>query len=253
MSKMNSCLPNSIDSRSGGGRFEQTQWTIILRARVDDAPGAADAMEAFARIYWPPIYRYIRREGYSPHDAQDLTQGFYAHFLEKQLLDRVGERTGKFRNYLLTCLKHFLSDERDRAQALKRLPKGGFISRDAMEAEERDALEPSDSLTPDEIYGRRWARAIRERAQERLRGQYEAKGKATLYEALKGLLLGEKTETSYAEIARGLGTSEQAIKSAAKLLREKFFQILRKEIERTVGSPGEIDEEIRHLIVVLGR
>ena len=250
---MNSCVPNSIDSRSGGGRFEQTQWTIILRAREVDAPGAADAMETFARTYWAPIYRYIRREGYNPHDAQDLTQGFYAHFLEKQLLSRVGERTGKFRNYLLTCLKHFLSDERDRAQAQKRLPKGGFISRDAMELEERDAMEPSDHLTPDQIFERRWIQSALERAQEQLRESYEARRKLALYQALKNLPLGEKTEITYAEIAQRLQMTEQAIKNAAISLRGEFFKILRKEIERTVGSPEEVDEEIRHLIAVFTR
>jgi len=239
--------------RSCAGRFEQTQWTMVLKARDEDAPGAPEALEAFARTYWSPLYRFIRREGYSQHDAQDLTQGFYQHFLDKHLLGRVIERTGRFRNYLLTCLKHFLSDERDRTEALKRGGNKTFISRDAVDVEERDALEPIDRLTPEQIFERRWAQAVLETVRERLREKYQAKGKAALYDALRNLPLGEKTETSYAEIAQRLGMTEQAVKSAASFLREQFFQILRREIERTVAGPGEIDEEIRYLIAVLGR
>jgi len=247
---MNQPPLNGADTRSSGGRFELTQWTILLKARQTDESGAADALETFARTYWPPIYRYIRREGYARHDAQDLTQAFYAHFLEKRLLARLGERTGRFRNFLLTCLKHFLADERDRGSALKRIPRGGIISRDALEKEEREGLEPRDAMTPDQIFDRRWAQAILDLAQKRLREKYGAKDRVVLYEALKDRFLGEKTETGYAEIARALGMTEQAIKSAAKLMRERFFKMLRKEIERTVGNPGDADEEIRHLIAL---
>src|SRR5688572_17757323 len=196
---MSSSPPDGANSRTRGGSFEPTQWTIILRAREEGAPGADEALDAFARNYWPPLYLYIRREGYNRHDAEDLTQGFYQHFQEKHLLDRITERNGKFRNYLLTCLKHFLSDERDRAEALKRGGGKNFISLDALEAEERDALEPSDGLTADQIYELRWAQAILTQAQERLREKYAAKERAAIYEALKDSLLGTKTEATYAE------------------------------------------------------
>src|SRR5262245_56677691 len=111
---------NGFDSDSGGGRFERTQWTLIFKAREQGTPGAAEALEEISKAYWAPLFRFIRREGYRRHDAQDLTQEFYRHLLEKNLLEPVTERSGKFRNYLLTCLKHFLSDARDRAAALKR-------------------------------------------------------------------------------------------------------------------------------------
>jgi len=248
---MSSLPPNNHHSHSGSGRFEKTQWTIILKARQQGGAGATDAMEIFARTYWPSIYRFIRRDGYNPHDAQDLTQGFYRHFLEKQLLNGVGERTGRFRNYLLTCLKHFLSDERDRADALKRGGGKTFISRDAMEAEERDAVEPCDWLTPAQIFERRWMQTVLETAQERLREKYEVKGKQALYAALKDSPLEGKTEGSYAEIGQRLGMTEQAVKSASQQLRERFLKELRREIARTVENPGEIDEEIRHLLGLL--
>lgn len=249
-----SLLPvNGVDSDSCRGRFEPTQWTLIFKAREKGTPGAAEALEEVAEAYWPPLYRFIRREGYSRHDAQDLTQGFYQHLLEKNLLEPVTERSGKFRNYLLICLKNFLSDARDRAAALKRGGGKSFISLDALEAEERDAMEPARGLTADEIYERRWAQTILAAAQERLREKYASKGKSDLYEALKAVPQGERTDTTYSEIAVRLGMTEVAVKSAAKQLREQFFKSVRKEVERTVSNSKEIDDEIRYLISVLGR
>jgi RNA polymerase sigma-70 factor (ECF subfamily) len=242
-----------ISNGSGGERFEHTQWTIILKARDQAAPGAHAALEEFARAYWPPLYRFIRRDGYNRHDAQDLTQGFYQHFLESHLLARVTERRGKFRNYLLACLKNFLSDQRDHAGALKRGGGKHFIALDALEAEERDAIEPADGLTAEQIYERRWAWTLLERAEARLRDESLAGHQATLYEALKDVLRGEKTEAGYAEIAARLGMSESAIKSRVHRLRLRYQEILREEIGRTVSRREEIDEEIQHLINVLGK
>jgi RNA polymerase sigma-70 factor (ECF subfamily) len=241
----------SEDSACGGGRFERTRWTLILKARDEAAPGAAEAIEQFARNYWPPLYRFIRRQGYSRHDAEDLTQGFYSHFLNKRLLDRVTERQGKFRNFLLACLKHFLSDERDRAGALKRGGDRSFISLDALEAEERDAVESADSMTADQIYERRWACELFARAQQRLRKEYHARGRAALYESLRELPFGGEADAGYAEIAARLGMSKSAINSAAHQLRKSYQRILREEIGRTVSRREEIDEEIRYLIGLL--
>ena len=248
---MSNPLPCSVAGHPASGRFEQTQWTVILDARRKDELGATEAIEVFARTYWPPIYRYIRREGYSVDDATDLTQGFYVHFLGKQLLNGVGERKGRFRNYLLTCLKHFLSDERDRTDAQKRVPPGGFISRDAMDFEERDTMDPVDRMTPDQEFDRRWARAVLNRARARLREKYAAKEKLALYDSLKGVLLGDTREASYAEIAYRLSMTESAVKSAASQLRERYLRYVRTEIERTVSDPREVDEEILHLISIL--
>ncbi len=251
---MSNIVPvSSGETRACNGRFEQTQWTIILRARAEGADGAREAMDRFAGAYWQPLYQFIRREGYGPQDAEDLTQGFYQHLLQKQLLNGVGERTGRFRNYLLTCLKHFLSDERDRAEALKRGGGKTIFSRDALEAEEREAVEPSDCLTPDQIFERRWAQAILLRGHEALREKYVARGKGALFQALQNLTLGGRTEASYAEIARQHGMTEQGVKSAANQLRQQFFKVVRREIERTVNDPRETDDEIRYLISVLAR
>jgi RNA polymerase sigma factor (sigma-70 family) len=241
----------SEDSALLTGRFERTRWTLILKARDQAAPGAAEAMEHFARNYWRPLYCFIRREGYNRDDAQDLTQGFYGHFLNKRLLERVTERQGKFRNFLLTCLKHFLSDERDRAGALKRGGENCFISLDALEAEEREALGPVDGTTADQIYDRRWARELLGRALQRLRKEYHARGRTALYESLKDLPLGGKADASHAEIATRMGVSESAINSAVFQLRKCYQKILREEVGRTVSRREEIDEEIRYLISLL--
>jgi RNA polymerase sigma-70 factor (ECF subfamily) len=243
---------SGADTRAGNDRFEQTQWTVILKARDEGAPGAAEAMETFARSYWPPIYRYIRREGYGRDDAQDLTQSFYQHLLRKQLLNGVGERTGRFRNYLLTCLKHFLADERDHAQARKRGGGKIIISRDAMDEEERNALEPSDKLTPAQLFERRWAQAVLTDAMNRLRADYQRRGQGALFEELKDLQPGSHGERSHAVIARSLGMTEQAIKNAVLTFRRRYADCLRRQVARTVETSGQIEEELNYLIQIFG-
>ena len=233
-------------------RFERTQWSLILKARDEGAPGAESAMDEFARRYWPCLYRFIRRRGYSHHDAEDLTQSFYHHFQEKHLLSRVEEHRGRFRNYLLTCLKHFLSDEHDKRSAEKRGGKTQFIARDALEAEERDALEPADELTADQVFARRWGRIILDTAVARLQDEYTKKGLRTLYDALKELPSGGTPDASYAEIALRLGKSESAIKSAANQLKNRWRMILREEVGRTVCRREDIDDEIRFLSTCWG-
>jgi len=240
-------------SGSGSGRFERTQWTMILKARDEGAADAQDAMESFARIYWPPLYRFIRREGYNRHDAQDLTQEFYCHFREKHLLDRVTERNGKFRNFLLTCLKNFLSDQRDRAGALKRGGGQTFIALDALEAEERDAVGPIDGLTAEQIYERRWWQAIVDQATSRLRGEYAKRNKLKLFELLKDLQPGEHGEKSHAETGAELGMTEQAVKNARHAFNRRYGQLLHEVIAQTVADPGEVEAEIQHLMRIFAR
>jgi RNA polymerase sigma-70 factor (ECF subfamily) len=244
---MNSPEPQSNGSHSGGKWFEPTQWTVILKARQEGVPGAAEALNQFAQSYWTPLYCFIRREGYSRHDAEDLTQEFYRHFQEKHLLGRVTERNGKFRNYLLTCLKNFLFDERDRAKALKRGGGKTIISLNALEAEELDAVEPSDSMTPDENYDRQWAQEIMTRAIEQLRCDYASRGKTALFDHLKELQPGERGEQSCAQIGAALGMSEQAVKSARHHFQRSYARHLREEVARTVGASEEIAEELAHL------
>ncbi len=227
-----------------------THWSVVLSAREKDSPDSEAARERLCRTYWPPLYHYLRREGHSPHDAQDLTQEFLSRFLHREWLDHLHDQRGKFRSFLLTFLKHFLSDERDRANAQKRGSGQPLISIDACEAEERDALDPVDGLSADQLYDRRWARAVMDEAARRLREEYTARGKTELFEQLKDLQPGEHGASSYAEIGAALGLTEQAMKNAVHSFRRRYGELLRDEIAQTVETTTEVEAEVRHLMQV---
>ena len=245
---------NDSDETPGAGRvFATTHWSVVLAAKRSDGLLGDAALERLCRTYWPPLYAYIRREGYSAEDAQDLTQEFFAHLLARDYLQHLRHQEGKFRSFLLTFLKHFLADERDRAGAQKRGGGKNFISLDDTSAEERHLDEPANALSPDLLFERRWAQAVMERASGRLREEYEAGGKAALFEELKDLQPGEHGAASYAEIGARLGLATGTIGSAVHRLRKRHREILREEIAQTVARPEEIDEEIRNLLAVVSR
>jgi len=233
------------------GWFQTTHWSVVLAARDNASPRAEDAMEKLCRTYWRPLYAYIRREGHDATDAQDLTQEFFARLLAKDYLQHLRHQEGKFRSFLLTFVKHFLADERDKAGARKRGGGKVFISLDETSAEERHLNVPVNGLSPDQIFERRWAETVMERAVSRLREEYAAGGKAALFEQLKDIQPGEHGESSYATIGVRLGLAEGAVKSAVHRLRRRHREILREEIAQTVARPEETDEEIRNLLTVL--
>ena len=209
-------------------------------------------MEKLCRAYWRPLYAFIRREGHGVEDARDLTQAFFARLLEKEWLSHLQDQRGKFRSFLLTLLKNFLSDERDRENALKRGGGQTVIPLDELEALEREALEPANALTAEQEFERRWALALIERTNQRLHDEYTAGDKRTLFEALKDGQFGARGDLTYAELGERLGLSEAAIKSAALRLRRRHAEIVREEIAQTVTSKDELEDEIRHLMAVLG-
>jgi DNA-directed RNA polymerase specialized sigma24 family protein len=252
MSRVPDSNPPADQSHSGGKWFEATEWTVILKARSVDGPAAAAALERFARSYWKPLFCFIRRQGYNKHDAEDLTQGFYQHFLGKHLLERVTEPSGKFRTFLLTCLNHFLSDEKQRRNAIKREGGHQLIALDALEEDERNGLEPADHLTADQVYDRQWAAEIIKRAVERLREYYAEQGKRDLFEQLKNLQPGERGTLSCAQIGATLGMTEQAVKNARHAFKKRYSTYLREEVSRTVGSIDLIQEELTLLSDGLG-
>lgn len=245
--------PESASPTPAGRVFVTTHWSVVLRARDKDSPDSEAARERLCRTYWPPLYHYLRREGHSPHDAQDLTQEFLSRFLHRDGLDHLQDQRGKFRSFLLTFLKHFLSDQRDRANAQKRGGGQQLISLDACAAEERDALGPVDGLSADQLYDRRWAQAVMAEAARRLREEYAANGKAALFDELKDIQPGERGESSYAEIGARLGLAKGTIASAVHRLRKRHREIVREEIAHTVARPEEIDDEIRNLLAVLSQ
>jgi len=223
----------------------------VLAAGDTSAPGAQEALGKLCRAYWYPLYAFVRRQGYNPHDAQDSTQQFFAWLIEHKQLRVADVERGKFRSFLLTMLKHFLSDERKKARAQKRGGGQQILSLDAQSAEDRYRLEPATNLTPELIFDQRWALTVMEQTVARLRQEYGAAGRAELFEELKHFQPGEETVPSYAEVAVQLGLTESAVKSAIYRLRQRHGDLLREEIAQTVATPAEVDEEIRYLIAVL--
>ena len=235
----------------GSGLFTTTHWSVVLAAAQTDAPQAGEALETLCRTYWYPLYAYVRRRGHSPEDSQDLTQGFFAHLLRQDFLCGVGPEKGRFRSFLLACLNHFLSDERDRTQAAKRGRGQPPISLDADLAEKRYREEPVDGLTPQIAYERRWAATLLGRAQTRLAGEYAAHGKTDLLHRLQEFPLGERGESSFRDCAVRLGLSESALKSAVHRMRLRYRKLVREEVAHTVDDRDEVEAEIRHLIAVV--
>jgi RNA polymerase sigma-70 factor (ECF subfamily) len=237
---------------SQGQWFATTHWSVVLTAQDAASPDALTALDKLCRAYWFPLYAYVRREGYGPNDAMDLTQGFFARLLEKNYLDRVDRQKGKFRSFLLASLRHYLSDERDRANAAKRGGGQTFISLDDhTQAEERYKLELADGASPDRIFDRRWAYTLLETAQRRLRGEYAVANKTELHDALAHTETKPRADETYAELAKRWGMTEAAVKSAAHRLRQRYHELVREEVAQTVSSPSELDEEIRYLISVI--
>ena len=214
-------------------------------------PAAQAALEKLCRTYWRPIYGFLRREGIEPEEAKDLTQGFFALLLERRDLDTVRQEKGRLRSYLLTSLKHFLTNERQSARAIKRGEGQQLISLDQLHDRERLRFEPADTSTADQIYERRWALALLDQILTRLEDEYRLAGNGMLFERLKALLTDEPGRPTEAQIAAELGMTENAVKQAFHRLRERYRRLLREEIAHTVMAPGDIEDELRHLIAVL--
>ena len=234
-------------------RFAATRWTIVVAAGQGQSPQATRALEDLCRAYWSPLYAYVRRCGYEAHEAEDLTQEFFARLLAKNYLADVTREKGKFRSFLLASLKHFLANEWDRARAKKRGGEHTHISLDAQAAETRYRSEPMDESSADKVLDRQWTLTLLELVLARLNAEYADAGKAELFECLKVYLTAVKGTVPYAAVATKLGTTEGAVKVAVHRLRQRYRQLLREEIAHTVASPAEIDGEIRHLFAAFSQ
>ena len=242
-------LPTPGSSDAAG--FAATRWTLVLTAaRGSSSSVAADALAELCRVYWYPLYAFLRRRGHDPHDAEDLTQSFFAHLLAQQFLAKVDREKGKFRSFLLASLNHYISDEWDRARAKKR-SQGRVVSLDASLAEDRFSREPADTLTLEKLFERKWAMTLLDSVVQRLQREYESAGKGALFLALRFSIAGE-AEEPYAKLAAELGMSEPALRVAVHRLRQRYRQLLRDEIARTVSTEAEVDGEIQHLFQALG-
>lgn len=229
------------------GQFTTTHWSLVLKVGQEDSEIADQALETLCRIYWYPLYAYVRRRGYSEHDAQDLTQGFFAILLERKALQTVERRGGKFRSWLLASLNHFLNDEHDRRQTLKRGGGRPVLSFDAEAAELRYQLESPSHETPDRLFDRRWATTLLDQALHRLAQQFEQNGKAEEFKCLRGFLVEGAEAGPYVELAARLVISEEAARKVVQRLRRAYRRAIREEIAQTVANPADIEGELREL------
>jgi RNA polymerase sigma factor (sigma-70 family) len=230
--------------------FATTHWSVVLEAQ-SESPAAQEALEKLCRTYWWPIYGFVRRHGYSPEEAQDLTQGFFALLLERRDLDAVRREKGRLRSYLLASLKNFLAKAHRRAMTVKRGEGRALVPLDELLARERADLEPADTLTADRIFERRWALTLLEQVLTRLESEYRSAGNAKLFDCLREFLSDEPGRRSQAEVAAELGMTENAVKQAFHRIRQRYRQLLHDEIAQTVAVPGDVEDELRHFISVL--
>ena len=240
------------ESPTAAGRvFATTHWSVVLAAREGQETQATAALEKLCRTYWYPLYAFLRRQGHSAEDAQDLTQGFFAHLLARDFLKGLSKENGRFRAFLLASLKNFLSDQWDKNRALKRGGGQKLLSLDEAAASERYQLEPADQLSPDRIYERRWALTLLDQAMARLREEFTAAGKADLFDVLRQFQGDELAATTGVEAAARLGMPENTFKSHLHRFRQRYRELLCEEVAQTVATPSEVEEELRHLKAVL--
>lgn len=245
--------PDSSTATRQAARFEPTHWSVVLTAAGGDSPGAAEALAQLCRDYWYPLYAFVRRKGFAPHEAQDLTQDFFARLLEKNILKAADPAKGKFRSFLLGSMQNFLNNEWDRRLTEKRGGRAVTFSLDDTTAEDRYRLEPAHDLTPERIFERRWALTLLEKVHAQLKAEHAAEGKGPQFEVLQVYLSGEPKAGNYGESAARLGLNEGAVRVAVHRLRKRLGQLLKKEVNRTVADPKDVDEEIGHLLLALGR
>ncbi len=237
-------------TQTGAVVFATTRWSVVLAAQ-GPSPAAEAAVEKLCRTYWRPIYGFLRRQSVRPEEAKDLTQGFFALLLERRDLNAVRREKGRLRSYLLTSLKHFQANERERAMAIKRGEGQQLIPLEELRERERIGFEPTDTLSADRIYEHRWALSLLDQVLARLRDEYCAAGNAQLFDRLQKSLTDEPDRPSTADTAREFGMTESALRQASYRLRLRYRQLLREEIAHTVMVPGDIEDELRHLITVL--
>jgi RNA polymerase sigma-70 factor (ECF subfamily) len=248
--EVTSTTATDVTGQLAGAAFTTTHWSVVLEAQ-GESPAAHEALEKLCRTYWRPIFAFLRRQGFPPEEAEDITQGFFAELLERGSLSAVRKEKGRLRSFLLGGLKYFLANEQRRVMAIKRGKGQRLIPLEEFRADDRIEIEPADPVTAEMIYERRWALTVLERVVSRLKNEYRAAGNAALFDSLKELLPDEPGSPSQAEIAARLGMNENALRQGFYRFRQRYQALLREEIAHTVATPGDIEDELRHLIAVL--
>jgi len=247
---------SSSVSKDRSPRFATTRWSLVLQARDRPSPDSREALADLCRAYWYPLYALIRRRSRDGHEAQDLTQGFFARLLEKDFLDDVDPARGRFRAFLLAAVKHFLANEWDKDQAAKRGGGHRIVTLDAPSfdwdsGESRFLMEPSHELTAERLFERQWALALLDRVLNRLRDEHADAGKIAQFETLQPFLSTDRDAANYAGAAMKLNMTEAAVRVAAHRLRKRYRTLLRDEIAHTVATPEEVEDELRYLFTAL--
>ena len=230
-----------------GDHFSTTHWSLVVHAGDMADPAAQSALATLCRRYGFPLYAFVRREGYGMHDSQDLTQAFFARFLEKDYLHDVDPSRGRFRSFLLASLRHFLANARDHEKAAKRGGGATVLPLDFSQAEDRYLHEPTTEWTAEKLFHRRWALELLQTVMDRLRAEWASAEKRVFFLAVETFLSGAAPTRTYAEVAQELDRTEGAVKTAVHRLRRRYRELLREEIAQTVTEPGQIDEEIQQL------
>ncbi len=233
------------------GRFATTHWSVVVAAGHPSSPQAREALATLCRIYWYPLYVFIRRQSFSAEESQDLTQEFFVRLLDKEFMATVDREKGRFRSFLLAACKHFLSNERDRARAKKRGGGRKLVSIDAALAENRYRLEPVYDMTPEKLFARRWVLTLLDQVLALLKEESIRDGKTQMFDHLKLFLTGDKRLNSYRQVAAELGMTEGAVKVAAHRLRKRYRELLHEEIAKTMNEADSIEDEIRQLFQAL--
>jgi DNA-directed RNA polymerase specialized sigma24 family protein len=231
------------------GSFPATRWSLVVDAGGAVSSQAREALATLCAAYWYPIYVLIRRKGYDPHQAQDLTQSYFARLLEKGVIARADRAKGRFRAFLRVDCQHFLIDQHRRKAA------GGPVTRpisiDARDAEGRYLVEPADGMTPDRLFDHAWAVTLLDRVLDLVAAEYACSGKAELFDRLKGILTQGKGSVPAAKLAAQLGKTEAAVHVAAHRLRKRYREVLQEQIAATLDNPSETDDEIQALFDAL--
>jgi RNA polymerase sigma-70 factor (ECF subfamily) len=244
---------SQAESRQGGERFGETAWSVVLAAGNASEPRASEALSELCRVYWPPVYGYLRRRGYNRDDAQDLTQNFFQHLLREETVRRASRERGRFRSFLLGALGRLVADEQARAGALKRGGGAQLVSMQEFATEELHHQHATSELTPDEALDARWAGVLLQHALDKVRAGFSADGKAEIFENLSPFLAGEKPYFSYQDVAKRMGLGLGAVKTHIHRLRRQFATAVRQEVMQTVSAPHEVEDELRQLRAVFAR
>jgi RNA polymerase sigma-70 factor (ECF subfamily) len=246
-----SSTPSSAENAGCQPAFVTTHWSVVLNAGRADTTRARDALAKLCQTYWYPLYAYVRRRGYSLHDAQDMTQAFFLCLLERQSFANADPNRGRFRSFLLGAMNHFLANEWKKSQREKRGGGQKILSLDMAAAEQRFDLEPADHATPDKTFDREWATTLLNEVLSRLENEYQHEGKVELFNVLKQTLAGTRESQPYVTLATRLNLNEGAVRVAVHRLRKRYRDLLQAEIANTVDSPKEANDELKHLFKVM--